>query len=56
MFVICFLLIALAAFTIPVISIYVLIKYIFTGKWNEDIIFIAVDWVMNIDIDFIDKL
>lgn len=56
MFIICFVLIGLAVFTIPVISIYVLIMYIFTGKENEDLIFIAVDRVMNIDINFIDDL
>ena len=56
MFAICFVLMALASFTIPIISIYVLIKYILTGKENENLIFIVVDWVMNIDIDFIDEL
>jgi hypothetical protein len=56
MFIICFVLIGLAVFTIPIISIYVLIMYIFTGKENEDLIFIAVDRVMNIDINFIDDL
>lgn len=56
MFAICFLLLGLACITIPIMSIYVLIRYILTGKVNEDYITVATDWVMYVLIDFIDEL
>lgn len=56
MFMFCFVLMGLACLTVPVMSIYVLIRYILTGKVNEDFIFIAIDLVLNMDIDFIDEL
>ena len=51
MFTICFVLLGLACFTIPIIAIYVLIKYIITGKKDIEFITVFVDRVLNITID-----
>jgi hypothetical protein len=56
MFMICFLLLGLACFTIPITTAYVIIKYILTGKADTDYITVAIDWVMYVPIDFIDEL
>lgn len=51
MFIVCFLLLGLACFTIPIRAIYVLIKYIITGKKDIEFITVFVDRVLNINID-----
>jgi hypothetical protein len=56
MFAICFLLLGLACLTVPIRAVYVLIKYVITGKEDIEFITIAVDRVLNININFIDEL
>ena len=53
--ILCFPLLFPAIFCIPIIAIYAVSKYIFTGKEDQDIFFAPMEWVINLPYNITEK-
>ncbi len=52
---ICYPLIFVAVLSMPITAMYSLIRYIVTGSGNEDVIFLPMDWAIDLPYNIIDK-